>query len=1045
MVENKNDALLQISVPLNCVEDSELSKFESKNGNEDLNTNRFRVTCLENPPRKKSDEFLNKNIIEEGLAFSDSDNEAKILLVQDECDDDNQIEAKHENSKNESVASILRSVVSDEEQSCSLNMFSEPVVQPRKYAIVDTESENETKPDNGVYDFHCSSDEETKNTTKKKNKASLSPNKKAMRKSAKIAMETINSIKSETQRLHRENNVNVPYHEPKKCSLKEFMSRKTVLKPNTEAKFCHDFSLKMDKEQLERYSQYLKKREEEAEKLFNDTSCKEIVESFEVNSKGKSMDQKTSKDIYSKDCDDINISNENNKVLTENLLGHENLAVDNSIPSKNLLASSPEGYEENFSYQNSSLENIGDKQIEKPKIQIISNVQISPAVAITPREVVKQLKQLVTKEAISSNICPKLTGSPSSIIDLESGKISVPEKRLSCVDKLFQNYPDSNYKKKLLKSHNESEGFSEFKTDNGPGSNYLKLKNNLMRQIRERRKIDIDKKIKHYREEEEITHKIFEEEVDDVECTNSPENDLDEHKYSFLDDNVTEDEADDESDGNDNVEKRQKRRENKRKIAKFAETSSEDDENNENINFSLKYPLEETEVENPELAKFKMPQNKVAEELFDMENDQLDNDEELLELCSGSFGKTQIKTQVRSLNDLDPHKNKIKFTEQKAVSIKNKEVLSQNIDFSDSSEEEVLSTRNLMNNKKKNTISYSDEEDIQNTKAQQVCYPNLDEDESIATFIDYDSEENEIRVEMTKRDIDKKANEFFENEAELSESDWGSADEDERNLDMYDAELGDEDEFDEEKLKDEVGRIHMRKILDEDARQVKKMQEFFFEDEENDGIGRQRQFRWKKAETTFNIDDAKQEILAETGAIDSCEEDDEEVWRKMKHEREVLLKDRLESITSPSFKTDDKNNFEDFAEKTVVLTKPSATLIAKTNFKSESENKNDSAFLISKSSTHCIRGSFLKRGGDMLTKMASITSHVSEFDGISNVQSHTGKNKNFIFSILTEKNNENMKRKSVLNIDSGKAKKLKLQSGSAHKTKKSLIDHLDES
>lgn len=77
------------------------------------------------------------------------------------------------------------------------------------------------------------------------------------------------------------------------------------------------------------------------------------------------------------------------------------------------------------------------------------------------------------------------------------------------------------------------------------------------------------------------------------------------------------------------------------------------------------------------------------------------------------------------------------------------------------------------------------------------------------TYVDYDSEENEIEVKMTKSDKKKRATEFLENEAELSESEWGSADEDEKDMDKYDIELADEEEFDKDKLHSELERIHM--------------------------------------------------------------------------------------------------------------------------------------------------------------------------------------------------------------------------------------------
>lgn len=62
---------------------------------------------------------------------------------------------------------------------------------------------------------------------------------------------------------------------------------------------------------------------------------------------------------------------------------------------------------------------------------------------------------------------------------------------------------------------------------------------------------------------------------------------------------------------------------------------------------------------------------------------------------------------------------------------------------------------------------------------------------------------------MPRKEMRKKASEFVEQEAELSESEWGSADEDEKGMDAYDADLLNDEEFDQQKLQSELERIRM--------------------------------------------------------------------------------------------------------------------------------------------------------------------------------------------------------------------------------------------
>lgn len=67
----------------------------------------------------------------------------------------------------------------------------------------------------------------------------------------------------------------------------------------------------------------------------------------------------------------------------------------------------------------------------------------------------------------------------------------------------------------------------------------------------------------------------------------------------------------------------------------------------------------------------------------------------------------------------------------------------------------------------------------------------------------------QIEVRLAREEMRKKASEFVEQEAELSESEWGSADEDEKGMDVYDDDLANEDEFDQRKLQSELERIRM--------------------------------------------------------------------------------------------------------------------------------------------------------------------------------------------------------------------------------------------
>lgn len=180
------------------------------------------------------------------------------------------------------------------------------------------------------------------------------------------------------------------------------------------------------------------------------------------------------------------------------------------------------------------------------------------------------------------------------------------------------------------------------------------------------------------------------------------------------------------------------------------------------------------------------------------------DDDELMGLCSGTFEEGISATQLKDKN-----------VEENIPQPKYNKILSS--DEEDDNNESHSRTKKLTKKLKNKTakLGFSDDEEdgeIESKVSEEDDKQYFDGPEELeeepATFVDYDSEENEIVVQMTKKDCVKQAATFFEKEAELSESEWGSADEDEKNLDKYDIELGDEDEFDKEKLRSELEQIH---------------------------------------------------------------------------------------------------------------------------------------------------------------------------------------------------------------------------------------------
>lgn len=225
------------------------------------------------------------------------------------------------------------------------------------------------------------------------------------------------------------------------------------------------------------------------------------------------------------------------------------------------------------------------------------------------------------------------------------------------------------------------------------------------------------------------------------------------------------------------------------------------------------------------------------------------SDAELLDLCSGTFASQPV--EIDKLTACDATDNYFPSTDKSAKELSQKsDTISRTLRIVSSSDEEndtldsqVENAREKKFKKRVKKLKLSDEEDESDTER---CLSDFEEKrKSEDEFVDYDSEENEIVV--PKKDVKKVAAGFLDEEAELSESEWGSADEDEKGLDKLDWEEGDLEDIDQDQVKKQLEKIHMRQVLDADQREVRLLQEILLEDGElhSDSASRQRKFKWR--------------------------------------------------------------------------------------------------------------------------------------------------------------------------------------------------------
>lgn len=589
----------------------------------------------------------------------------------------------------------------------------------------------------------------------------------------------------------------------------------------------------------------------------------------------------------------------------------------------------------------------------------------------------------------------------------------------------------------------------EFELDSDDDTKKRKVKKSHSKPVGE---VVNESKVEFNEDEEEIEateDREADNEEGDEDNEGDGDNDEDDCNMDEEGDEEDSDSEDDDDELAETVEKKSLKR-----IVVMEEDSDDEAEKKEEDHQPLDVNQSENAVEDPSEAAPLLDGFIPTEPLNNFDFSATQNDNELFDLCSGKFTTqlpmvddcsqvVQEASQVKDFQfatatpmDEDNTQGVDKETkeEEEITTNKAQEEVEVNAEeatvagphgkaaFLSSSDEEgakdeqkegdSLKVKKLKKKKRKQRIVIDEDEDDDLPAA-----PALDDDSEGEEEEEEDDDEEPPQIEELEEyksfltagqshHPEKKkrmrATDFIEKEAELSDSEWGSEDEDERGLDAIE-DIGlvkDDDNFDGEQLRDEVGRIHMRQMANEDNRELKYLKDMILNEEEMDGQGRQRTFKWQNINgeeaNDFNanggVATGQEGENCEAGAGSDDDEENEANWRKQRLDMEKTLLENKSTVKAIQTRFDAV--MKQTREIRVVKPKGSGAASGDGVLK---ENSSPSFLMQDESKKYMnLRQSFLLRDEETLNRLATIS---AKADGVT---ANDGKG-NFVFRRLEDK------------------------------------------